>query len=78
MSHCEWKPIEGAPRDGTDILVWSRWDWDGMDGDDCDDRFYAQVAAWRWDSFIAKSGNPYCDYAFGATHWMPIPPPPEE
>jgi hypothetical protein len=80
VSHCEWRPIEDAPKDGSRVVIWARWDWDGQDEDDCDDSFYAQVARYSkfYNCFISLSGNPYRDHAVNATHWAPIPPPPEE
>lgn len=64
----EWQPIETAPRDGTPILAY---------GVGCGPAPYAAIAwepvheSWAccWDNW------PLEDYA--ATHWMPLPEPPE-
>jgi hypothetical protein len=63
-----WQPIETAPKDGTDILVWPYWS----------DRLPAQVhwrdlkrAPGRWEitpSFFCAGAKP--------TQWMPLPTPP--
>ncbi len=31
-----WKDIATAPKDGTELLVWAKWDWAAMYGDDTD------------------------------------------
>lgn len=63
----KWQPIETAPRDGTDIFIWSHIinkpisvHWRSDDGGD-------------W--FISDC-LPYCIDPY-PTHWMPIPPPPQ-
>lgn len=77
----ELQPIETAPADGTKILVWARWDWDAMDGDNCDEDYAFQVASWgdysNEGGFWSESFNPYSDKAVNPTHWMPLPEPPE-
>lgn len=64
----QWMPIETAPRDGTEIIVWNQTDlhdycgvWIGkfMDG--------------HW--WLKHFG--WCG-AHRATHWMPLPKPPKE
>lgn len=64
----EWKPIETAPKDGTEILV---------RGPQRDGGVYHDVQAWP-DGW---TGMPWpvalMDYAAGEpTHWMPLPEPP--
>jgi len=70
----EWQSIETAPKDGTQLLLWSRRS--------------AVVGSWRVD--VGFGGpeptwldNSYDDFSCGyaavpltPTHWMPIPPPP--
>lgn len=58
-----WQPIKTAPKNGNEILLGAK---DGS------------IAVGRWDdaenSFISDGGYD----AFWATHWMPLPPPPNE
>lgn len=71
-----WQPIETAPKDGTDILLYpSLWDRP------CD------MGRWN-DDIYAKRPSPYWDRPFPAsrgacraatpTHWMSLPQPPED
>jgi hypothetical protein len=61
-----WQPIETAPKDGTDVLVWA-------DGGQ-------YVAAWC-QYFTAFKIAPTAEYDndpyVSATHWRPLPPSPE-
>lgn len=72
-----WQPIETAPKDGTDILIYSKgnmavvwWarEWDGEEIPESEQAWYV------WDGKDALYGarrdlqNP--------THWMPLPPAP--
>ena len=59
-----WQPIETAPKDWSDILIWSQ---DGI----C-------VGFWDesledWVSDLRKGQQ----WVYGATHWMPLPAPPK-
>lgn len=60
-----WRPIASAPRDGTRILGHrARWT-------EC-----KAVVFWSadWGDWYCVGGTPF----LGATHWMPLPPGPEE
>lgn len=69
-----WRPIETAPRDGSEILL---ADWDCVvagfyhDGSEC----YGHRGG---AGFFCSDdrGNLLCASNFGATHWMPLPEPP--
>lgn len=60
-----WQPIESAPKDGTIIDLWAR----GLTG-------MRRVADCQ-----VRNGEWYCrahfDIVRHATHWMPLPDPPE-
>lgn len=58
-----WQPIETAPRDGTEVLV---WDEDGPD-------FFLG----HWDLSFRSWLSDYFD-EISPTHWMPLPPAPKE
>lgn len=71
----QWKPIETAPNDGTEILAWA------------DD---VVIVSYRYDENDRKKqrgklwlDNSYDDFSCGLasvpydpTHWMPLPEPP--
>jgi hypothetical protein len=58
-----WQPIETAPKDGTDVLAW--------DGDSVSLVWWSVGAKkWAWGDFYLDAPAP--------THWMPLPPPPED
>ena len=78
-----WQPIETAPKDGTEVLVWAQWDWDAV-GDCEDEPFSWRVASWRdrfrspyTHGFWSETSNPYSDIARSPKAWMPLPQPPE-
>ena len=57
----EWQPIDTAPKDGTDVLVW------------CGGAMFIacmEVGRWFFDR-TDYSVKPL------PTHWMPLPAPPE-
>lgn len=65
----EWKPIETAPKDGTEILIgWMARDGRRRGGWICKIRRWRDDAGWRRDR-----NHPYDLYP---THWMPLPEPP--
>lgn len=68
----EWQPIETAPKDGSDILVW--------------DDFEISITFWGKTAHVPIYG--WIQVDFGdlydlepmepqPTHWMPLPEPPE-
>ena len=74
----DWQPIETAPKDGTAVLV-SPGTWSDRS---------ASIAKWKSDKY-AKKPRPYWsrDDDLGrvtlsrerqTTHWMPLPPPPQD
>lgn len=61
----EWKPIETAPKDGTAILVYWRFDTHKFIHPAI---FIAGLWVHDWDRDESVALEP--------THWMPIPEPP--
>jgi Protein of unknown function (DUF551) len=59
----EWQPIETAPRDGTEILLFARGQHDDV---------YRGVGQWS-----EHSNSWFWSFAIRPTHWMPLPEPPE-
>ena len=67
-----WQPIDSAPKDGTDLLVaithslgadeWEAIQWVDWQTDDT-----------KWPIYQRR-----IDIPFPPTHWMPLPPPPQE
>ena len=71
----EWQPIETAPRDGTQVLLWGSYNQSVC------------VGAWRrggWDAMHEGSRVIESESDFGTdykkcdppSHWMPLPEPP--
>jgi hypothetical protein len=61
----KWQPIDSAPKDGTRILIYEAEQ--GEPGT-------VRVSCWRNDTIPAGwTGGEH-----PPTHWLPLPPPPEE
>lgn len=72
----KWQPIETAPKDGTEILLYEEWG--------------VTIGSYRTDDNFPEGAplwldNSYDDFSIGlasrpvsATHWMPLPLPPED
>ncbi|GBQ64900.1 hypothetical protein AA103196_1001 [Ameyamaea chiangmaiensis NBRC 103196] len=83
-----WRPIESAPRDGTNILAsWQRNDgktfvvrvyWDAEFSGETNEEtgLYEWKGAWTDDS-VASWGMEE-RHSYECTHWMPLPAPPAE
>ena len=65
----DWKPIETAPKDGTEILVCGF----------ASRGYYVTTAKWHgeWMLFNADD-DAHTVESFDHTHWMPLPSPPKE
>jgi hypothetical protein len=59
-----WQPIETAPKDGTDILLW------------CPLLGSEYMVIGRIDNGIWVSSNDFED-VYDPSHWMPLPEPPK-
>ena len=68
IQYSEWQPIESAPSDETEILVYSE--------------YYGVAKAIRWIrwrglTYEVVTHTTCCrDYYDDVTHWMPLPEPP--
>lgn len=75
----EWMPISSAPRDGTRILLFngrevSAGAWMPVRKNDPD----AEKYPWSvYDNDVWQMVNAWTDGKYGASHWMPLPKPPE-
>ncbi|MDP3273432.1 MAG: hypothetical protein U1D69_12155 [Polynucleobacter sp.] len=70
----EWKPIESAPMDGSDIDLWCNH----RRITDCYWKPSANEGA-GWYRHVGNheyTGMPIEEKVIGAIHWMPIPEPP--
>lgn len=63
MSEMKWQPIETAPRDGTIFIAWF--------GEYAESGYF-----WEGGSFVWQHDGD--SPMTGPTHWMPMPPPPED
>ena len=62
-----WQPIDTAPKDGREILVWSSRDGTFV-------AFWYEIRnGWFWTSHDLEG-----DEEINATFWQPLPPPPDE
>ena len=75
----EWLPIETAPRDGSEILVYFKKigvrqvSWCDRNGDTEGDCVLWRVDDNKYEPYPLLRG-----YSRGDdTHWMPLPPPPK-
>ena|SRR3990167_3521283 len=85
----EWQPIETAPKDGTEILVYyefatvpivhiARWDDDRFDQWE-GERFASKADKIGWWSYVETSVSQHKLDEFNTpTHWMPLPAPPSD
>lgn len=66
-----WRPIESAPKDGTEILVYVDYG---------DGSWKIEKAHWQhvFNKFMNATYDPMMDDIDGATHWQPLPSPPSE
>lgn len=72
----QWKPIETAPKDGTEILLCRATDTDGGIIEAADWGIFIQVAAWwsgenDWIVFCSLPSEPRLH--FMPTHWAELP-----
>ena len=71
----EWKPIETAPKDGQEILIFCGYPWEKVEKAS----WYSPWGNWQIGSIPI---DPIRDEHHGIgsavpTHWMPLPEPPE-
>ena len=64
----QWQPIETAPRDGTPLLICC------IKASKYTNVKSGFMAVNRWEKFWGSFNPKY----FPATHWMPLPKPPED
>jgi len=77
----EWRPIETAPKDGTQVLFYGKWrPYDILPGGgDC-------IIIASWSTFMSDNTGYHWITGFGAvesinvcfTHWQPLPEPPHD
>ena len=73
------QPISTAPKDGTEILMYARWDWDSMGNPT--DKHHWQVAEYdagdfegdEESGFLSVQYSPYYCKAVDPACWMPLP-----
>lgn len=72
----KWRPIETAPKDGTSILIFGKWDGEISDWR----KVWPQsgVAAWQDNEWSAVLTDIYGVWCALPTHWMPLPKPPTQ
>lgn len=75
----EWKTIESAPRDGTEIIGYGRWAGE-ING--CDTEPTRAIISWKggrtdYEGFdwVVSGTDAYAAWMM-PTHWFPLPPSP--
>lgn len=60
----KWKPIDTAPKDGTEVIGWGP-SWD-------------KPSLMEWDTLRNRGWRNLSNGEKNPTHWMPLPEPPKE
>ena len=69
----DWQPIESAPRTGEGVMVYIM-QRDKFTSAHCFSPVSITSDGQWWDDATGDAIEPLLD----ATHWMPLPPPPQE
>lgn len=64
-SSMEWQPIETAPKDGTDILVFNKFSKEQL------------VVFWDNGAWVFATNRDKCQIITNAHYWMPLPKSPQ-
>ena len=70
-----WRPIETAPKDGTQILGFD--EWEGINvcyWIDCSEVWEQRDTKYGWARYYDSTEMSYV--TFEPTHWQPLPEPP--
>ena len=70
-----WRPIETAPKDGTNVLLYGRWKGEVSKNPEYWDIF---KAAYSFDEWVVCDSDIYGPIILDPTHWQPLPKPPQE
>lgn len=65
----DWQPLETAPKDGTPILIW-------RGASLSHNKMITPIVVARWQRHYFQPVGTSTS-AYGATHWMPLPEPPQ-
>lgn len=66
-----WQPMETAPRDGTEFLIWCRAKHTGRE-------FHGGIAYYSDDGFCPAVRTHQSRYGIEVRAWHPLPEPPDE
>ncbi len=61
----KWLPFDTAPKDGTYILAWVGYQWDG--------RMPFVRTRWHLEGWRSDYGTGFMPKNFAPTHWAPMP-----
>ena len=71
-----WQPIETAPKDGTEVLVFGKWFGEiAKSAPDAKPEMHV-AKFYEHGVWNITGGDTYASWV-KATHWMPLPTPPE-
>jgi hypothetical protein len=70
-----WRPIDTAPKDGSEVMLWSRYQTNPVIGEWCKNRWWASVDGSRVIESQTDFGTDYLSVEV-PSHWRPLPTPP--
>ena len=75
IEESQWKPIEGAPKDGLVWVLVTNDPWFRQEYAYVERAVYAPELGGWWNKSVEAAN---CDTLHEPTHWMPLPKAPEE
>jgi hypothetical protein len=76
----QWQPIETAPKDGTNVLLFGLWAGEIHGVHDCPSMeigYFSDGSDYEGFDWVATGGDYYCTWG-KPTHWMPLPDAPKD